>query len=481
MVRRRCIQLAFIALAAMSGLRHAAAAPAADAEDLARRGLVAEAMTVSKARMASHPDDVENLELYIDLLLNMGLSMTAEATFVERLRAAPDVPDNHYLLGRALVDVRYAREAFENALKLDPEHARSHMGVAAVHSGQGRLGDAEAAYRRALSYDPTLSEAWLGLVRTYAQAGQTDRAAQAASDGLAKVPDDPGLALAVARLQPERAGPVLSSAVQVTPSDVPLLVAWASHLLQQGGAQQARDAAAAALAIEPADPDARRVHMLADEIATGRLSLAQANDVEAHRDDAAHLDAVLQAAPRSAVARLARAQLHHSAGDDAAALALLQEAVDTNPRNLEASAMAGQAWLKAGDANRAASLLERAMAGRPWDAETTLTLAAALMEQGMKARAIGLLGELAGARPYHTVAQVHYAQALVDSGRATEAYDLLKVAMQRLPDPRLAAAFIMIAPEAGHAEEAAALMEVIAEQTGNDELAEKAAKLRNSP
>jgi len=480
MVRRRSIQLAFIALTALAVGRPAFAAgpPEADAEELARRGYLDQALTTAQRRQATHPADVANHEFLIDLLLTVGRSAQAESAFAERLRKAPDNPDNHYLLGRALVDVRHAREAYENALRLDPEHARSHMGIAAVHSAQGRHGDAEAAYRRAVVFDPSLSEAWLGLVRTYGQAGQADRAAKAASDGLAAVPNDPGLALAVATLEPERAGPVLSSAVVVTPSDVPLRVAWASFLLHTGDATAAATEARTALSIEPGHTEGRRLAMVAAEVADGRLTRDQADTLEAQRTDPTALDGLLAAAPRSSLARLARAQLHHQEGRPEAARTLLQEAVDLDPSNDEALASCGHAWLVAGDPNRAAPLLEKAVAARPWDAESTIHLAAALGSQGMTSRSLGLLGELAEARPMHVVAQAAYAQALLDAGRAEEAYQLLKAAMERLPDPRIAAAFIMVAPEAGHHEEAAAIMELIAEKTGNPALKQKAAALR---
>lgn len=88
------------------------------------------------------------------------------------------------------------------------------------------------------------------------------------------------------------------------------------------------------------------------------------------------------------------------------------------------------------------------------------------------------LHALAEARPTDVVVVGAYAQILVDSGQADKAYNLVKRAMARVPDPRLGAAFVMVAVAAGHRAEAADFLEDLANQAGNDALKQRAQALR---
>lgn len=455
-----------------------ASTPGPDAEALARRGQVYAAVQAAQQQMAESPNDVENLELYVDLLLNVGMAVRAEDEFAQRLRAAPDRPDNHYLLGRALADVRHAREAYENALRLDPDHARSHMGVAAVYVALGQPAPALDAYRRAVTLDPQLTEAWLGQVRLHAQAGDEAKAAAVAAEGLAAVPNDPGLALAVATLIPERAATVLPKAVAQTPDDAPLLAAYAAQLLATGDAERAEMAAKQALLIDPTHGEARRIAWIASDIAAQRLTAAQAVRAEAAAGKPKKLDQLVEEAPRSIVVRLLRAQDHRTNGDLEAAVLHLQKALEVDGAHPEANAAAGQALLQLGRPQQAAPLLSIAAAASPWDAALQVTWASAMQQAGQRSKALGVLAKLAKERPLNVVVQGAYAQALVDAGRAEEAYQAIRKALLLLPDPRLAAAFIMVATEAGHHEEAAALLDTIADTTGNEAMRAKAQALR---
>lgn len=428
--------------------------------------------------MAEAPTDLDNLELYIDLLLTVGMADRAEREFADRLRAGPDRPDNHYLLGRALTDVRYAREAYENALRLDPDHARSHMGIGAVYAALGQGPDARAAYRHALELDPTLTEAWLGLVRLHGMAGDGAAATRVAEEGLAAVPNDPGLALAVATLVPGRAGAVLPPAVAATPDDAALRAALAAHLLAAGEPAGARDEAIRALAIDPTHAEARRIAMVASELAAGRLTAAQAVQAEAAAGRPRKLDALVEAAPTSLVVRLLRASLHREAGELEAARDHLQAARDVVPIDPEVNGALGQVLLQLGRPGEALTPLTIAAQASPWDAPLQVTLAAALQQTGDTARALDLLTRLADERPLNVVVQGAYAQALVDAGRSEEAYQALKRSLRLLPDPRLLAAFVMVAGESGHHAEAADLLDQLAASSGSDDLAAKAKAMR---
>jgi predicted Zn-dependent protease len=305
-----------------------------------------------------------------------------------------------------------------------------------------------------------------------------EEAARAAVQGLAAVPHDPGLARAVATLVPARAGEVLAAGVRHTPDDAPLQTAWATWLLQEGEVERAAQAAATSLSIDPTDKEARRIAMLAADIGGGRLTLEQAVRAEAALGDGAALDALVAAAPSSVVVRLLRAATHREAGENDDALRHLQAALKVDPTHGEASAAAGQLLLQKGDAHAAVPLLEQAVQGAPHDEALRITWATALQQAGLRSKALGVMAQLAEERPLNVVVQGAYAQALVDAGQSEQAYVALRDALRVLPDPRLTAAFVMVAAESGHRQEAAALLDQLAKASGSEALAAKAEALR---
>jgi predicted Zn-dependent protease len=107
-----------------------------------------------------------------------------------------------------------------------------------------------------------------------------------------------------------------------------------------------------------------------------------------------------------------------------------------------------------------------------------VALAQAEVKGGRAAQGVPRLHDLAESRPADVVVIGAYAQVLVDTGQADKAYNLVKRSMARVPDPRLAAAFVMVSVAAGHREEAATFLESLAAQSGSESLRQKAAALR---
>jgi uncharacterized protein HemY len=142
--------------------------------------------------------------------------------------------------------------------------------------------------------------------------------------------------------------------------------------------------------------------------------------------------------------------------------------------------VAGLALLRAGRAAEAEPLLAKAATDRTWDASLALAWVVALQKLGRNEEASDLLATVARVHRFHAPVQVAYADDLVRAGRIDEAYLWLKQTLALVPDPQVAAAFVKIAPAAGHPEEAAAILEQVVAQTGNAELAEAARRLRAS-
>lgn len=478
--------IAPLLLALMLAATPAVAQAQSQAEMLLWRGEVDAALRAAAEAAGKRPDDLDAHELLIDIYLSGGYADRAAEQYGERVRQDPTSPDAHYLHGRALVDAGQARDAYEKALRFDPDHARSHMGVAAVHLAQGRLGDARAAYGRAVQLDPSLGEAWLGLVRGAIAAEDLAAARKATADGLQAVPTEGGLYLARVALEPQTALATLEQAIRNAPKDPRLHEALATARLEAGDAAGAVKSATRALASNPRLPEAARTQLVAKAVAAGSLdmpgyqSLAQARQLQEQdaKAAAAAFDDLVKRYPATALTWMARAQLRQAAGDRDGALSDLKAALEREPDNVEVQAAYGLLLLEAERGEEARTLLRNASGARPWDPSLRLALGRAHRAAGDPAAAVLELMPLRKRMPHDVDVVLHLAQAHVESGNAELAYVVVRDALRTLPDPRIGAAMILAATAAGRFGEAASLLEQVAQQTGDARLRDAAAQLR---
>ncbi len=472
--------MARILLLLVAGLLFAPLASATDAESLLRQGRVVEALDRAAQAVAARPDDVATQELAVDVFLTLGEVDRAVAHAKSRVAAAPLSADSHYLLGRAELDPARSRSAYERALELDPEHARSHMGIGSLEEAAGQLDAAQEAYLRAVQGDPTLVEAWTGLSRAHLSQGNRGEARKAAIEGFERTRSS-DLALVLATLDPKHARSVLSEALDASGPSLALHVALARTGLLEGDAAFAREQSQKALLLDPSAFDARVVFHFARELTAGRirkapLSTALSTSPGSPRARQA-LDQAVAAAPKSAMVRHARA-LSRQAGRDAGFLDDLVAATALDPDNDLVATAAGIGLLGAGRPSEAVGPLTRALSVRPWDRDLSLGLAQALRGAGHVGDAVLLLERVASAHPRHPESQLLYAQTLIDAGRHEEAYAVTRIAMQTTGDPRLVAAFVRVAPLVGRPGEAATVLAPIAERSGSAELEAAVERLR---
>lgn len=468
----------------IAGLALVLSAPAlaqSRAEQLLWQGKVDAALLSASEVATERPEDMDAQELLIDLLLSTGLPHRAEALYRRRVTQNPTDPDAQYLLGRALVGADDARRSYERALRFDPTHARSHMGMAAIHTAEGRLAEARDAYARAVTLNPELGEAWLGLIRSHAAAGDIDAAARAAADAVAHVPGEGAIYLALATLDPGRASDWLARGVTAVPADPRLHEARARQLLAAGDPAGALTEADRALAIDPTLGDATRAAIFARAMAGGHLDRAaylRLSGLATDPNARASADALVSAWPNTALTWLARAQLRQAAGDREGAVGDLEAALRVDPADVECLASYGLLLLQVGRSAEARRPLARAVDARPWDASLATALGRAHLGAGDPGAAVLELGAALQRHPWSVDVALVLAQAHVDGGDPQQAYVLLKGMLSKLPDPRLAAALVMAAPAAGRHAEAAALLDQLASQSGSAKLRELAARLR---
>ena len=455
-------------------------------EEYLWKGNLGGALEQAGRDVAARPTDVAAQELYLDILLTVGLADRAVGHARQWVASQPQLADAHYLLARALPDAAQSRTEYERALKLDPDHARAQMGIAALHVAAGRDAEAEAAYQRAVERDPSLAEAWLGLARAQLVRGDTAAAVGTAHRALEVVRDEPSLYFLAAALEPTRARAFLTAAVAVKPRDPSAHTGLAEVLLREGDAAGARSAATAALAINPSLVDAQRLLVFASELERGALdvkgylALAAVHDAEA-RDPAqalADYGALAAKYPRCGVILLARGQLALARGDREAAGADLERAMALEPELLDIQQAYGMYALGTGRPDVARPWLERAYEARPWDAALALALGQVYRAVQDAPAARRVLTEAWNVHPWDARVAIAYAQALVDAGQAEAGYQVIRQAVQRISDPSLAVALVTSATAAGRYEEAATILEDLGRRTGRTSLLDTAARLR---
>jgi tetratricopeptide (TPR) repeat protein len=459
---------------------------ASEAESLLRAGRVEAAIEAASRDAAADPGDLDAAELYIDMLLASGFGARAERAQKERVSESPTDPNAHYLLGRSARDAELAQKSYEAALRLDPGHARSHMGMAAVHTAAGRLLEARDGYIRSLKLDMTLSEAWLALGRIQVQLGDPAAALEIARQGLVPCPEEPGLYLMVAALDLPAAEATLRTGLGRVSDDSRLSTTLAEVLLDKGDGAGALAAAGDALAIDSRDMDAARARLFADELVAGRLdhagytALVEARALQVADASAAvaAFDDLVTQYPASALTWLGRSQARKAQDNAEGAVADLRMSLARDPGNVEANGALGLQLLGGGAPAEALPHLQTAQNARPWDVSLGLALARALQETGEIDGAIAMRANLVIAHPLDTRVLLEHAQALLDASRPDEAYKIVREAIRRLPDPKLGVALVATALASGRATEAAAILEQIGQQTDNPRLLSAAAKLR---
>jgi tetratricopeptide (TPR) repeat protein len=445
-------------------------------------GAVSEAYDTAGRLVRSHPKDLELHELYIDLMSSMGLAGRAARIYAERRDKEPLLADAHYLFGRATPDAANAQKAYEQALRIDPDHARSYMGMAALHVAAGRSGRALEGYERAASLDPSLSEAWLGWVRGLS-AVDPQGARAVAKRARSAVPGEPGVYLVLATLAPDEAVEVLEAGRTAVPDDARIPSMLAMIHLEAGKIGDAAVATEAALALDVQQPMARKVALFVREFQASWLDSDGCKTVYGRTLRPPSIDgwmALESRYPKSALVRMGHARALQASGGAAEAASILADAVALDPENVEARAALGLLLLERGDGASAANHLRAAVSGHPWDGSLGLALSRALMSSGSVQEGGRALADMTAQFPMDVRVARMRAQWLLDHGAPEEAYLFVRDALQRLPDGQLGVALIAAALATGRTAEAASFIEAIGRETGNPSLVEAAERLRGA-
>lgn len=423
--------------------------------------------------------DVEAQERYLDILLTLGLFDKAVERQVSMVGEHPTSADAQYLLGRAIPTPEAAREAYERALRIEPTHARSHMGMGAIHTALGRQDQAIAAYGLATEHDPSLAEAWQGLARAHLAKGDRDAALAVARRAVEAAPTSPDAYLTVAVLDPSSALKVLEKGVKWAGVDPRVHGAYAEVLLGQGKAGPAVASADRGLAIDPTEPMSLRAKLFGGDVASGTLGLEGYRALLAARDDVpADFESLVADHPRSALPLLGRSRARLAESNRAGALADLQRAAVLAPDEPEVQGAYGMLLLEQGKAEQASHWLGKASAARPWDGSLGLAYGQALTKGGEHDKAIATLKVLSQRRLYDTDMAIAHADALLAARQPEAAYQVVLAAAELQTDSKIIVALVAVATQVGRYDEAAEILEEIGRSTNNASALDLARKLR---
>ena len=133
-----------------------------EVERLLQQDRTVESLQLIEERLKESPEDLSIRELRLDLRVGMGFGAGEVARLDELVKVDPGNADAWYLLGRAVLDMERSRAAYEQALRLAPNHARSWMGQGSLQELEDDCAKAEESYAHALTLDVELQEAWVG-------------------------------------------------------------------------------------------------------------------------------------------------------------------------------------------------------------------------------------------------------------------------------------------------------------------------------
>jgi tetratricopeptide (TPR) repeat protein len=132
--------------------------------------------------LTAHPDSYRVHQLAAEVNEAQGNLGRAIREYRTALSENPALPQMHYRIGQLLLRVgdadadEKAMDEFRAELAIDPQSAVAALAMAEIERHQGKFAEASADYKRALTLEPGLAEARVGLAQTLLAEHQVDAA-----------------------------------------------------------------------------------------------------------------------------------------------------------------------------------------------------------------------------------------------------------------------------------------------------------------
>ncbi|OOG27254.1 hypothetical protein B1C78_03710 [Thioalkalivibrio denitrificans] len=406
----------------------------------------------------------------------------------------PEDPESHNLLGAALLGLDRldeAREAFGEAMRLDPGNASAAMNLGSMEMRLGRVDEARQAFEAIQRRDPGHPFSAQQLATLEMQAGEPAAAQRWLRRAVETHPQilEPALMLAHIQLttgQPEEALKTLGNALEQHPERLQAYYAMADTLFAQRRLNDAIQVMQRAETVAPGSADVQfRLAELREfdgdlEAALDRLTraleldpghyrararmtflLAQRGDTDRARE---HLEALQQHHPGRSNTLALQGWFALREGRVAEAVQAYRQALDQTPRRAWVLELA-QAQQAAGDRRAAAQTLTEWLERLPEDVQVRHALATHQMALGDEAEAIASYERILARNEQDPVALNNLAWLLRESDNA-RALNLAERARAQSPEnPGILDTLGVVIFYSGDLERSARILRQVAERS----------------
>jgi tetratricopeptide (TPR) repeat protein len=458
---------------------------AADPVELMRAHKPMEAVDAARENVIANPGNVEDHELLIDLMMNLGLGYDAEVAYLQFVEDNAIDAMAWYLLGRSALSAHRAETAYQKSLELEPDYARSWMGLASIERAKSNPTKAAELYRKALDMDPSLAEAWAGLAACHLDLDQEDQALLVAREATVAVPNDIEAYLAIAALDPGDTLEILEQGARNNPRSPEIWSALARGQIDAQDYEAARKSLDAALRLDPTHAQALVDDVILEELRSGRLDpigqseLARARGISEDAPLAAELafDDLVKRHPDCHLVWLARGHFHMQMELRTEAEADLRKAFELAPTSPDTQGALGMYLLGIGAYADAATLLRQAYTARPYDVQLGVSYGLALV--GSEGTAVGLtaLDQVASDHPTEISPVMAMVTVLTQANRPDAAHLVLERAVQKYAHPTLLLAYAASCHDTGDDEQAIITLRQLERMTGDPKYAAMADEL----
>jgi putative PEP-CTERM system TPR-repeat lipoprotein len=362
------------------------------------------------------------------LLLVSGEFAPAQTRAELALKADPKSVAAHILLGNAhagLNEPGSALRQIEQAITLEPSYAPAWTALGAVKFLGGRHDDAAAAFQKAVELAPQSIDARLALANFQWAGGQM---AEAESTLLTALGLDPGNAAA------HRTLGLLYLTTNRAPSAEPHFKALATDpdgkLALTDYYMGLRRSADALVLIDELEKSTNSAHVRAARLRRASLAYGSGKKPEAHQI----LDQMIQAKPRDAEARVAKARMLLGDGKAADALVQAREAVKADGTAPGTHYTVGLALLAVDKPEEAEKAFEEVIRLAPRAAGAQLQLARLRLARGEAAGALTAARDAAQQRPDSPEAAVLVSRSLRAQGDVAKAWSEVSAGVARHPE-----------------------------------------------
>ncbi|WP_332876028.1 XrtA/PEP-CTERM system TPR-repeat protein PrsT [Massilia sp. S19_KUP03_FR1] len=335
----------------------------------------------------------------------------------------------------SLNDTVHAKEAYDQALALQPGRGDALVGQARIAASQKDLDGASRLVDEAVAKDPTNAEVFVARGSLLAGQGKLDEALAAFAQALKLNPQHRSAHIERANIeiglkQFAEAKTDLDAASKQAPGSLMVLYTQAVLDFSQGKSAAARDTLLKVLRAAP------------DHLPSTLLAGAVELNLNANTQAEQYLRKYIESVPSNVYARKLLAQAQLKLGQPAQAVATLAPALTDGKVDAQLLLLAGQANLQVSNFPKAIEYLQQAVALEPTAAPVRAALGTARIGQGDVAKGIGDLEAAVTMDPKATAT----AASLVQAYGGTRQFDKALVVAQNLTkqQPAYAPGFNML-------------------------------------